>query len=142
MGTNILPNGSAYSRLVLIFKAQHGDYDASCADFFSGEHIYHVYYYKRLISSLYIYMISTCAWIDKYTFYLNFIGVLSSIPQMSVIVTRIKIKNSIHFNSVIWFSESHVLRSFAELPFAVLFNRVAKCLLFSGLRSYLGQNFL
>jgi hypothetical protein len=34
-----------------------------------------------------IYMIRTCAGIDKYTFYLDFKGVLSSTPQVSVGVT-------------------------------------------------------
>jgi hypothetical protein len=43
-----------------------------------------IYFSKRLILSILIYMISTCAGIDKYAFYLDFKGVLRSTPQLSV----------------------------------------------------------
>jgi hypothetical protein len=42
-------------------------------------------------------MISSCAGIDKYAFYLDFKGVLSSTPQVSVVFYRYKNRNA-HYN--------------------------------------------
>jgi hypothetical protein len=45
-----------------------------------------IFFSKRLILSFLIHMIRTCAGIDKYAFYLDFKGVLSSNPHASVCV--------------------------------------------------------
>jgi hypothetical protein len=74
----------------------HCDVDGRCANF-SCEHVYLVYYYRRwnmnffskrlILRSLYIYDQYMCR-IDKYTFYLDFKGVLSSSHQVSVSIIR------------------------------------------------------
>jgi hypothetical protein len=71
----------------------HGDYDGRGADFFRRTFFIlciiidveiWFFFSKRLILSFLINMISTCAGIDKNAFYLDFKGVLSSKPQVSV----------------------------------------------------------